>query len=502
MDSSKGFKNIIWGILAQIITIGLGILIPRLVLVNLGSEANGLLNSIGSILTYMSLLEAGVGTATLQALYRPLGNSDRYSINRIMAATHHFYTRTGRVYLFIVLVLSFLYTMIIDTSISKISVLLVVLLSGLSGVLSYFFQGKYRILLSAEGKAYITTNISTLCTIGVSLSKAAVLLLGGNVVLIQSIYFVFNLVQMTFILIYVRRNYSWLDLSVAPDFEALSQKSAVLIHQITELIFNNTDVILLTFFTTLKTVSVYSMFAMIFGMVKSVAVTFSDGFLYILGQSYNDKKRFNKYHNIYEIYNMALTFAMFCILTILMIPFLRLYTSGVNDVNYIDNQVLWLFVAIYLLQNGRKGSQTVINIAQHFEKTKWRSIIEAGINLFASIVLTYRLGIYGVLLGTVIALLYRTNDVIIYAARLMERSPLVTYKRWFTNIIVFGVVIYITSKIQITLDSYPKMFLYGIILSITIIPLFLGINSFAEPESAKYAYHVIKNVLSRKLKRN
>lgn len=78
--------------------------------------------------------------------------------------------------------------------------------------------------------------------------------------------------------IYIRRNYKWLDLKVLPDFDAISQKNAVLVHQITELIFNNTDVIILTIFTSLKTVSVYSMYAMIFGMVKSVTVTLSDSF--------------------------------------------------------------------------------------------------------------------------------------------------------------------------------------------------------------------------------
>ena len=67
MDKSRGLKNIVFGIAAQVITIILGIMIPRLVLVNLGSESNGLLSSVGNALIYMSLLEEGVGTATIQA---------------------------------------------------------------------------------------------------------------------------------------------------------------------------------------------------------------------------------------------------------------------------------------------------------------------------------------------------------------------------------------------------------------------------------------------------
>ena len=397
-----------------------------------------------------------------------------------------------------VTVLSIAYTFFVYTSISKISVFLIVILSGLSGVISYFFQGKLKIFLSAEGKGYIVTNITTLTTVGVSLSKAGVLVLGGNVVLVQTVYFVFNLLQMLLIVFYIKKNYPWLDIKEEPDYGAISQKKAVLVHQIAELIFNNTDTIILTVFTTLKTVSVYSMYAMIFGMVKSVSVTFSDGFLHALGQSYTNKEKFEKMHNAYEVYNMAITFAIFCIAGILIIPFLKLYTDGINDINYADYYVAGLFVMFYLLANGRKSCQVVINIAQHFEKTKWRSVVEAIINLSLSIILTMKFGIYGVLLGTIGALLYRTNDVIIYASRLMERSPLITYKRWVRNFIVFIFVFYINSKLDMKLDSYFNLVVYGIVLSATVIPAFVGINSIFEVKTAKYVFGAIRTRIRKK----
>lgn len=501
MNNRNGIKNILWGIMAQIITIGLGIFIPRLVLVNLGSEANGLLNSVSSVLSYMALLEAGVGTTTLQALYKPIADNEYNSINQIMAATDKFYKRTGKIYLIIVVLLSFGYSIIVKSALDPSAVFCVVLLSGLSGVLSYFFQGKYKILLSAQGKNYINTNITTFTTVGVSILKAVVLVAGGNVVMVQTVYFVFNLVQMIFILVYIRKNYAWLNLNVEPNFKALEQRKAVLVHQISSLVFSNTDVLILTAFTSLKTVSVYSMYAMIFGMVKSVAVTISESFVYALGQAYSNREKFLRMFNAYEIYNMAITFSLFCILKILILPFLTLYTKGINDVNYIDNGVAWLFILYYLLHNGRASSGHVINFAKHFEKTKWRSILESVINLTASLILTYKFGIYGVILGTCIALFYRTNDMIIYASHILEKSPMVTYRRWCRNLIIFIAVVTIESYIPIHLDTYMKMMVYGTALSITIIPLFIVINSMVEPQSAKYAFGILKNIfVNRKRK--
>ena len=77
MNIKRSFYNIFFGMLSQIISIVLGIVIPRLVLISLGSESNGLLSSINQALVYLSLLEAGIGTATLQALYKPVAEKDK-----------------------------------------------------------------------------------------------------------------------------------------------------------------------------------------------------------------------------------------------------------------------------------------------------------------------------------------------------------------------------------------------------------------------------------------
>ena len=57
----NSINNLKWGILGNIITSAVAIIIPRLFIVNYGSEVNGLLSSIRQIYVYLALLEAGVG---------------------------------------------------------------------------------------------------------------------------------------------------------------------------------------------------------------------------------------------------------------------------------------------------------------------------------------------------------------------------------------------------------------------------------------------------------
>lgn len=502
MDSTNGIKNAGFGILAQFLTIGIGIIIPRLVLVNLGSESNGLLSSVGNILTYMSLLEAGIGTATLQALYKPCATHDHDSANSIMAATDYFYRRTGRIYLIIVLIITIVYTFAVNTELPRRVVFAVVLLSGLSGVISYFFQGKLKIFLSAEGKAYVNINITTAVQVATSITKAILLYKGFGVVQVQVSVFIFNLIQMLVYLIYIKRHYPWLNVNVKPDFDAISQRNAVLIHQVAGLIFSNTDVLLLTAFVGLKEVSVYSMYAMIYGMVKALAVVIYESYTYALGQSYyTDKHRFMKLFDAYEVFSIMVTFSLYCICRIIINPFLMLYTEGVNDIQYVDLYLPWLFALFYLLHNGRTSSATLINIAQQFENTKWRSILESVINLTVSIICVNKFGIYGVLMGTIAALLYRTNDMIIYASHILERSCWVTYKRWLLNILAFFGLSFTIDRFTISAGNYIQLICSAVLVSILVVIVFITVNFVAERESVLLVFGFGRRVLGSLISR-
>lgn len=55
----NSINNLVWGIIGNLITSIVAIVIPRLFIVNYGSEINGLLASIRQIYVYLALLEIG-----------------------------------------------------------------------------------------------------------------------------------------------------------------------------------------------------------------------------------------------------------------------------------------------------------------------------------------------------------------------------------------------------------------------------------------------------------
>lgn len=155
MDIKKGIKNISYSVIGQIITLIIGIFIPRLVIVSYGSEVNGLLSSTSTIISYLALLEAGVGAATCQALYRPIHDQNRKSINEILSATHYYYRRTGIAYFVLVSLISLLYPLVISSTLNYWFMSIIIFINGLPGVINYFFQRKYISFLEALGENYI-----------------------------------------------------------------------------------------------------------------------------------------------------------------------------------------------------------------------------------------------------------------------------------------------------------------------------------------------------------
>ncbi|CAM3304745.1 MULTISPECIES: lipopolysaccharide biosynthesis protein [Saccharibacillus] len=499
MRLRRTLLNAFTGLFSQIITIGLAFFIPRLIMVGYGSETNGLVNSISQIIGYLALLEAGVGAASLQALYKPVAEGDRGRINSILAATSAYYKKTGVYYFFAVILLAIVYPLIVESGYSMLTVFAIVLFTGLGGAVNYYFQGKFKVLLLAEGKSYIESSVVTVGNIVNNLVRIALLLQGVNIVTVQLAYFVIVLLQILAYQIYIRRHYHWLELTVKPDYPAISQKNSVMIHELSYLIFRNTDVLVLTLFTNLKVVSVYVLYNMIFNVVDSFVQTFGGSIKFALGQSFfEQRQKFDRLYNAYETYFIGLVFAVVTLAYLLVLPFMRLYTAGITDANYIDIWLPLLFAVSKLLMNARAPADNVIDIAGHFRGTQGRSIAESAINLVFSFGLVHWLGLYGVLLGTIVALLYRSVDMIFYAnVRLLQRNPWLTLRKWLLCALLFVLAVLLDQRMELPIHSYAGFFLWAAILGLIVLPAYMAVLSIFERESFRYVFSFVKRIGGR-----
>ena len=491
----KIIRNIGSGLIYQILTLVLGITIPRLVLVNLGSEANGLLSSVNQALVYLALLEGGVGLTITQALYRPVAEQKHSDINGIMSAANAFYRHVGTLYFIGMFLVGAAYSLVITTTYNRLVVFTVVMLSGLPQVINFFFQGKYRTLISVSGRGYILTNMNSVVYIGTSLCKIFLLLHGFDVIAIQAMYCVVSLIQMFFIVWYVHHEFPWLDIRVTPAKEKIGQRKSVFIHQIAGYIFSSTDTLILSIFCGLKVTSVYVMYNMFFSMISGFFTIFTGSISFMMGQKYNtDLPSYREYNNCYETVNIALSFMFFTVLTVFLLPFLKLYTAGVEDISYIDPAVLYFFLAINLLRYGRSAHMKTIEYAGKFMETQPHALAEMIANLLVSIIGVIKFGIYGVLAGTIAALIVRTIPMVHFSSRkLLDVSGLRMYRKMLVNTVILCGFLFVCSKLTIPSQNYFVMAAFAVPIMIASVLIYGAAVFVYDRDTVRFVGVYLKN---------
>ncbi len=470
--------NVVSGIVYQVVLIALSFLLPRLYLENFGSEVNGVLSTIKQIFAYLVLLESGVGLATTQSLYKPVAEGDHGKVSSVIAATHHFYSKIGVLYALIVLVIATVYAFVIPTGISSGVVFGIVVLTALPSLFSYFVQSKYRILLEVDGRKYVINNSETVLQLLSNIGKILVLVLTDNLLLIQAVYCALSLLQLGFVYFYAKRRYTWLDRKAVPDFTAIAQRKSVLVHQVSAMVFNNTDILLLSFMCDFKVVSVYTIYNIFFSQVQTFITSVVSGFSFALGQMFHtDREKFTKVYNMYETLYIMATFIVYTLMAVFLLPLIQIYTQGINDANYTNVFLVLLFVLMNLLANGKLPSNHVLEYAGKFEETRSHAIIEMIINLTVSVAAIWVWGICGALAGTIVALLYRGAMMIWYANRkVLERGMFHTYKRWLVNGAVFALIMVIFFVDSFSGLSFGRLLLQGILHTLWIAPLYVVVN--------------------------
>ena len=106
MNKKRMLKNAISSILSYGILLIVSIVSSKLILVSYGSESNGLLSSINQIFSCIALLEAGIGTATVTALYQPIATNNSSHIKEVLASSRHYYRTSAKWYFVCVMAVS------------------------------------------------------------------------------------------------------------------------------------------------------------------------------------------------------------------------------------------------------------------------------------------------------------------------------------------------------------------------------------------------------------
>ena len=480
-NSKKVAVNVLVSTGVQIITLVLGLVLPRIILLSWGSEYNGLINSITTVMQYLALLEAGIGTSTLQALYKSLGQNDAHQTSVVIKSSREYYKKVAYVYALAVIGVSTIYPLLLKTTIPYWEIFFAILLQGCTGVINLAFRAAYQQLLNAEGKYYIVALITLLTTVLTYSAKIIAVLVFDSIIVMQILGVIVMGVQILIYSVYFRKKYQWVDASVASDMELLKNRKHYLVQQIAGLVFNSTDILVLSIFCSLQIASVYSVYKMIYAALGTLIGILRHSTNFVQGHAFHSQKEeFAQKYRLYTSFQAVLGGLLASCSVVLMKGFVQLYTAGVTDAEYENYLAAVLFSVNFILDCARGASLAGANVAGRAPQTSWRYIAEAIINLGASLILVNIVGMNGVLLGTLIAGIWRTTDsIVFFNRRVLEKKPMGELMFLGVIFFVFSIYVSIGHKVMLPISDYLQFVFWGIFVGGTSIVLFGAIFYFA-----------------------
>lgn len=487
MNRSKFIKNVVFGFGGQIIILALGLIVPRMMISSYGSDVNGLVSTITQFFAYMALLEAGIGQAAKNALYKPIINNDREAFAEIASTARSYFRRITLFYGGGVILLSVLLPFILKTDVDFLTVFLIVFFEGMSGVVTFYFIQTQTVILMADGRGYINNGVLVVNKTVSYAVKIVMAYFGMNIAFLQMVYFLITIVKVFFYTFYFKKNYPWLRYRSMPRSAKLKDRNSYIITELAWTLFSSTDMIVLSMFVSTQLASVYSVYSLVFTSLNVLLNAVYTSVNYTLGQTFHrDRKGYPKVHDSFVSLFVGGMTIMVSTAYVLILPFVRLYTRGVNDVDYIYQILPLLFCLVQLLSWSRNVAGNLTGVAGYAKQVSYASLIEAFTNIVFSVILVFHFGIVGVLIATVIALPVKViYCVYLTDKKIMKRSYFNTIKILGSNYAVFGIIAFATGFFPLPINSYLELVLYGIPVGLLCSVLTIGVNLLVNPNCLK-----------------
>lgn len=421
-------KNAKFGLLSTLMTVTLGFVSRTIFISSLGSAYLGVNALMVNVLGVLSFAELGIGAAMSYSLYKPIAEGD---VELVRALTQ-FYKNVYRVIALIVTLIGLALLPFIPSLASEseglgdLRVYYVIFLA--SNVLSYFAVYKTG-LATAEQRAYIVTNIKTVATLSLHTLQILALLIWHNYLAFLIVMLAARVAEQLFLHVYLSRRYrAYLSTPRIPlqphDLAPIKKNVRALIwHKIGDVAVNQTDSIIIAAFiniTTLGLIANYNLIINTAALFLSVAMSAAIG---SFGNAIATSTPAAVYQN-YKTYRFAAfwlyglaTIGMFALLT----PLIRLW---IGPDMIVPREVVILILVNFYMFGHRVTITTVKSAAGIWAADRYLPLIQALVNLIASIALVLTVGLAGVFIGTVIQGLIATiaRPIIVYP-RVFQTSP-------------------------------------------------------------------------------
>lgn len=471
-------KNTVASLIAQITTLICGFILPRLFLQHFGSEVNGLVNSIVQFLSVISFLELGVGAVVESSLYKPLAEKDNQQISKVMVSANKFFQRLAQILFIYVLILMLVYPLIANHNLGFLYTATLIAAISISSFAQYYFGIANALLLNADQRGYIQYNAQTVTVVLNTAVCAVMISMNGTIQMVKLATSLIYLARPLALHFYVKRHYQ-IDWKIKYTEEPIKQKWNGVAQHIAAVVLDGTDTIVLTVFSTLSNVSIYSVYFLVIKGVKTLFLSMTNGIQALIGELWA-KQELEKLKGFFAwvewVIHTGTTYVFSCTAA-LIVPFVQVYTFGINDANYIQP----VFAVLLTLANAMHCLRLPYNImvlaAGHYRQTQKNYIVAAILNILVSILTVKVWGLIGVAIGTLVAMTYQTMWLAVYDSRHFIFWSLKNVTKQFAiDTLSAALIIVFGSQMSLKEPSYINWIFMAVNVAVMALVVVVGMN--------------------------
>lgn len=458
MRAKKAMKNMVAAMIYQVVAIICGLITPRLILSTFGSSYNGVVSSATQFLSMISILTLGITGSTRVALYRTLANNDVLATSRIMKATKQYMRKVALCVIAYAAILCVVYPFVAHNELTHMQNAALIAIVSIGTFAQYFFGISNQTLLKADQAGYVTYALDIFKTIANTILVAILIYAGGSIYTVKLGSSIVFLVTPAIMNAYVKKKYSLIS-NCEPSKEGLAQRGAVAVHSIANMVHDNAPLVVLTLFTDAKIISVYTVYYLVIGKIKSLLHIVTTGMeaafanMWVKEEYDTLKRNFSGFEHV--IYTF--TAIVFSCVAMLILPFIARYTQGINDVQYVRMDMAVLVTVAEAVFCIRQPYLILVYATGNYNATKKGAVVEAIINIVVSFSLTPFIGVTGVVIGTLVANGFRTLQYMMFVSKqILKTGYQHSIKRvlWVggTILLVCGISAVIKPMLTVSLD--------------------------------------------------
>ncbi len=466
-------RNILWGVLNKVISLGLPFATRTVMIYTLGMQYVGLGSLFTSILQVLSFAELGIGSALVFSMYKPMAERDDVKVSALL----NLYRKTYRIIGLIILVaglfiMPFLNYLVAGDLPEGINLQILFTLYLINNIVGYFLFAYKQSLFSASQRVDIISKIGMFLQLISGTAQIIILLTVKNYYAYVAVIPIITILNNLVLGVLADRAFPQYKcegmISHAEKKEIEKKVGGMLFQKIGNIVLQSADTLIISSFLGLKILGIYNGYYYVITTLFGFITVIQQAMIPSIGNSVvtdTVEKNLTDFRKFQLLYLWIVIWCCACLLGLYQ-PFIRLWQGSEN---MLTNDIVVLLVAYFFIYKMGDINWMYREAMGLWWEARFVPLVSAIVNLIMNILLVGIIGLPGIIISTIISLVivnFPWSSKVLFSHYFKSKKEWHAYMvRTVLYFVSMLIISYVTWKVCVLIpgQGFGNLILRGII---------------------------------------